>query len=185
MIKFSTHCNSDLPGGTRNPTCIYTRSTLTHLLFWTQKVACAFLFQVFHFSNWIHATLAFVSWDFPVPEGQRKGVDRIQGCTSGFLLTSWKQDLKSCRKTSGPYTVFQGLGEIHRCVGGMFWVVSVLGQTTHPLPCCMTCRLSALWDCRGKPVSMQYRYRGGESHQGSRQSGSSRMALSAMVTIYF
>lgn len=37
----------------------------------------------------------------------------------------------------------------------------------------------------GKPVSMQYRYREGESHQGSRQSGSSRMALSAMVTIYF
>ena len=136
MIKFSTHCNFDLPGRTQNPTCIYTRSTLTHLLFWTQKVACAFLFQVFHFSNWIHATLAFVSWNFPVPEGQRKGADRIQGCTSGFLLTSWKQDLKSCRKTSGPYTIFQGLGEIHRGAGGISCVVSVLGQTTHPLPCC-------------------------------------------------
>lgn len=37
------------------------------LLFWTQKVACAFLFQIFYFSNWIHSTLAFVSWNFPVP----------------------------------------------------------------------------------------------------------------------
>ena len=108
-----------IPGRTRNPTCIYTRSTLTYLLFWTQKVACAFLFQVFHFSNWIHATLAFVSWNFPVPEGQRKGVDRIQGCTFWTLAYFLKTRSEKLQKIVWSLHHLSGLGgDPQGCVGG-------------------------------------------------------------------
>lgn len=62
----------DLPDRMWNPA--YTRNLglfATHLLLGVQEVTCAFLFQVFYFSGWIHPSLASVSWDFSVPEGQR------------------------------------------------------------------------------------------------------------------
>jgi hypothetical protein len=55
-----------------------------------QKVACAFLFQVLYFSSWIHPTLASITWNFPIPERQRKFVHRdLYFLDVAVLLSGW------------------------------------------------------------------------------------------------